>query len=103
MSKVADKKEEKRKYIAAQKEAEEKAKQLDRELDKEIENCLSSELRNLITEFNKGHLSEELILNYFSIFLQDAEINSKIIVNVLEQFGDLGKNEALAIKINEGW
>ena len=71
--------------------------------EEQIENCLKSELQNMISEFKAETLTEESILNYFSIFLRDCKVDSKIIVNVLEQFGDLGKSEALAIKINEGW
>jgi len=70
---------------------------------REIENCLVSELRNMISEFELGRLSEELILNYFRNFMCDAGIDSHITVNVLEQFGDLGKDEARNIKIHEGW
>ena len=37
--------------------------------------------------------------------LRDAEVDSRIVVNVLEDiiFGEDGKDEALSIKINEGW
>jgi hypothetical protein len=70
---------------------------------KEIENCLISELRNMVSEFQLGQLTEELIYNYFRLFMCDAEVDSKITVAVLEQFGQLGKDEALSIKINEGW
>lgn len=70
---------------------------------KQIENCLSSDLRNLISEFENGSLTEEIILNYFSNFMRDADIDSRITVNVLEQFGDSGKEEARNIKIYEGW
>lgn len=70
---------------------------------KEIENCLASELRNMISEYQSGSLTEELIYNYFRMFLCDAEVDSKIIVNVLEQFGELGKEEARNIKVHEGW
>lgn len=70
---------------------------------KEIENCLKSDLSNLVLEFENGSLTEEGIYNYFASFMRDAEVDSKITVNVLEQFGDLGKEEALSIKINEGW
>lgn len=69
----------------------------------QIENCLVSELRNMISEHQLGTLTEELIYNYFRNFLCDAEVDSSIIVNVLEQFGDLGKEEARNIKISEGW
>jgi len=73
--------------------------------NKEIENCLTSDLQNLIYEFESGNLTEELLYGYFSEFLLDANVDSKIVVNVLEQvnFGKLGKEQALSIKINEGW
>lgn len=70
---------------------------------KQIENCLTSELRNLVSEFETGRLTEERIYNYFRLFMCDAEVDSRITVNVLEQFGDLGKEEARNIKIHEGW
>ncbi len=69
----------------------------------QIENCLVSELRNMISEHQLGTLTEELIYNYFRNFLCDAEVDSRITVNVLEQFGELGKEEARNIKISEGW
>jgi hypothetical protein len=69
----------------------------------EIENCVSSELRNLIDEFKNNTLTEEGIFNYISIILRDANVDSKIVVNILEKFGAIGKHEALSIKINEGW
>jgi len=73
--------------------------------DQIIENRLYSDLSNMISEFQSGQLTEELIYSYFKLFLSDANVNSKIIVNVLEneRFGKLGKEEALSIKINEGW
>lgn len=70
---------------------------------KQIENCLFSELSNLISEFDNKTLTEENIYNYFRNFMQDAGVDSKITVNVLEQFGKLGKEEARSIKIEEGW
>jgi hypothetical protein len=72
---------------------------------KEIENSLSSELNNMITELELGHLSKESIIGYFTEFLLDAKVDSEIIVNVLErdQFGDLGKEQARYIKVEEGW
>lgn len=71
----------------------------------EIKNCLSSDLLNLIYEFHSGNITEEIIYGYFSDFLLDADVESKIIVDVLEgvEFGDLGKEQARYIKINEGW
>jgi hypothetical protein len=70
---------------------------------KQIENCLVSELRNMISEYKLGTLTEEIIYNYFSNFMLDAEVDSVIVVNVLEQFGELGKEEARNIKVSEGW
>lgn len=71
--------------------------------EKEIENCLVSELQNLIGEHKAGTLTEESLYNYFRNFMCDSGLDSKITVSVLEQFGDLGKNEARRIKIYEGW
>ena len=72
---------------------------------KQIENCLTSDLQNLIYEFQLGTLTEEIIYGYFSDFLLDAEVDSTIVVNVLEQvnFGALGKEAARYIKVDEGW
>lgn len=70
---------------------------------KQIENCLSCDLSNLVSEFELGTLTEEGVYGYFSSFLKDADVDSRIIVNVLEGFGELGKYEATAIKVNEGW
>lgn len=69
----------------------------------QIENCLVSELRNMVSELQNGTLTEELLYNYFRNFMCDAEVDSQITVNVLEQFGELGKDEARNIKISEGW
>ena len=71
--------------------------------NKQIENCLVSELRNFMYEFEKGTLTEELVYNYFRNFMCDSGVDSRITVNVLEQFGDLGKEEARNIKVSEGW
>ena len=70
-----------------------------------IENCLSSDLSNMISEFESGELSTSTILQYFSDFLLDANIDSRIIVNVLERksFGENGKEAARTIKVTEGW
>jgi hypothetical protein len=57
----------------------------------------------MVSEHQSGTLTEELIYNYFRMFLCDAEVDSKITVNVLEQFGELGEEEARNIKIHEGW
>lgn len=69
----------------------------------QIENCLVSELKNMVSDHQLGWLTEDMIYNYFKTFLCDAEVDSKIVVNVLEQFGELGKEEARNIKVSEGW
>lgn len=68
-----------------------------------IRNSLTSELNSMILEHEHGVLDKESILTYFSAFLIDADVDSRIVVDVLEKFGDMGKDQALAIKINEGW
>ena len=72
---------------------------------KQIEFCLTSDLSNMIFEFELGRLTKESIFEYFVDFLVSANVDSEIIVNVLEkeQFGDLGKDEARDIKVSEGW
>ena len=72
---------------------------------KEIENCLISDLSNMIYEVQSGNVDMEMIFGFFSEILLDAEVDSKIIVNVLEQenFGNLGKEHARYIKVDEGW
>jgi len=71
----------------------------------QVENCLSSDLSNMILEFNNKSLDDESIYGYFSKILLDANVDSEIIVDVLERksFGELGKDEAMHIKIVEGW
>ena len=69
----------------------------------QIENCLFSDLNSMIQEFDNDILTKESILIHFSLFMRGADVDSKITVNVLEKFGTLGKEEALSIKINEGW
>ena len=72
---------------------------------KQIENCLASDLNNMILEFELNRLTKESIFEYFVDFLVSANVDSEIIVNVLEkeQFGNLGKDEARDIKVSEGW
>ena len=72
---------------------------------KEIENCLASELSNMIDEFKLDRLYEELIVDYFITFLLDAEVNPDIIINVLQrkEFGQIGKDAARSIKVELGY
>lgn len=69
----------------------------------EIENCLTFELESVISDFNSGILTSESILEYFSRMLLDSNVDSKIVVRVLEKFQEHGKEIALGIKVNEGW
>lgn len=71
----------------------------------QIINSLTSDLSNLLSEFDTNQLTKEILVDYFCDFLLDAKVDSKIVVNVLEdkEFGEIGKNAALGIKINEGW
>ena len=69
---------------------------------KEAINCLTSDLTNLIHEYRLETFSEEVIFSYFSNFMKSAGIDSNITIAVLEKFGDLGKEAALIIKVNEG-
>lgn len=73
--------------------------------DKQKINSLSSDLSNLITEFELNHLTRKELLQYFADFMESAGVNSDITVTVLEEeyFGREGKEVALGIKINEGW
>lgn len=57
----------------------------------------------MVSELQLGTLSEESLYNYFRNFLRDAGVDSEIVVNVLETFGELGKEEARNIKVSEGW
>lgn len=59
----------------------------------------------MISDIECGRLGKEEAFDYFKNFMTDAEVDSKITVNVLEDesFGELGKNEARNIKVYEGW
>lgn len=70
---------------------------------KQIENCLFSELSEMVYEMESEKLTMEDIFHHFRNFLIYSNVDSRIVVNVLEQFGKLGKEEALNIKITEGW
>ena len=70
---------------------------------KQIENCLFSELSEMVYEMECEELTMEYVFHHFRNFLIYSNVDSTIVVNVLEQFGKLGKEEALNIKITEGW
>lgn len=70
---------------------------------KKIHNCLVSELRNMVSELELGTLNEELLYSYFRAFMCDAGVDTDVTISVLEEFGELGKEEARNIKISEGY
>lgn len=74
-------------------------------INKQIENSLISNLSNIIAEFKLDRLTEQDIYNFFKHILIDANVDSEIVLNVLEdvRFGQLGKEEARNIKVDEGW
>lgn len=67
-------------------------------------NRLYSELYEDVweVEYTETEYGTRKVLSLFSRTLQAAGVDSTIIVEVLEQFGKTGKEEALVIKINEG-
>lgn len=72
--------------------------------NKEIENCIVSELSNLVSEFELGELTKEGLFSYISTILIDADVDSSIVINVFEEgrFGEEGANEAMGIKVRQG-
>ena len=70
--------------------------------DKQIENCVTSELRNLMSEFELGTLTKETLISYVGTMLLDAQVDSRIIVKVLDKFGKEGKDMSMCIKVTEG-
>lgn len=73
----------------------------------QIVNKLKSELEGQLQDGGKD--DRLLVLDNFKLFLYAAEVDSKIIVEVLESFGwmeDCGwyaRELATGIKVNEGW
>jgi hypothetical protein len=53
-------------------------------------NCLSSELSGFISEYPD---KTELIIDCFAYFLEAANVDVDITVNVLDEYVDLTKNE----------
>lgn len=76
-----------------------------RKTKEQVKNCLTSDLRNMIYEAQDKNFDEAIIFDFFSEILLDADVESEIIVDVLEsvEFGELGKCKARNIKVNEGW
>ena len=66
-------------------------------------NSLTMDLNSCLSELENNTLTKVSMLNYFTCFMQDVRLDSRLTVEVLEQFGEEGKQEAMLLKINEGW
>lgn len=71
--------------------------------DQEKINYLCSTLSQFRDEFSAGQIVEESLYGYFRQFMKAAGVNSDITIAVLEEFGEAGHEEALIIKIEEGY
>lgn len=74
---------------------------------KEIEkrkNCIISELRNFVHEFERNELVLEDVFRYVSTILIDSGMDSRDVVSILEDMPyDEVEDIILGIKVNEGW
>ena len=74
---------------------------------KEIEkrkNCIISELRNFVHEFERNELILEDVFRYVSTILIDSGMDSRDVVSILEDMPyDEVEDIILGIKVNEGW
>lgn len=65
-------------------------------------NHITSSIREYMDEFPPKHKGEiENILSYFSSII--CQLDTDIAIKVMEEFGEIGKNQALSIKINYGY
>jgi hypothetical protein len=77
--------------------------------DIESVNCLYSDLTNFISEIDtiqktEGYsITDKFILSYFSDFMESAKVSTDITIKVLENFGDVGKDQARNLKIKWGY
>ena len=54
-------------------------------------------------EFEFGSLTKEELIRYVSTMLIDAEVDSEMIVSVIDKLGEEGKEVAHEIKVDVGW
>ena len=67
-------------------------------------NCLYSDLSNMLHECCTAEgPSKDLILSYFSDLMESAKVNTDVTIEVLEQFGDEGREEARNLKVKWGY
>jgi len=71
----------------------------------QTENCLTSDLQGMLYEMEAQTLYQADLFRFFADVLLAANVDSEIVVNVLErpQFGNLAKEIARSIKVDEGW
>ena len=72
---------------------------------KESENCVISELTNMIYELEAGDLYKENLLLYVSQILLDSQMDDRSVINIMEDpaFGEEGKDRAMDIKRELGY
>jgi hypothetical protein len=65
-------------------------------------NTIASEIEEFLMEFPPQYEGDkESILGYFSKVI--CQLDTDIAIEVMNQFGKEGKNQALAIKVNYGY
>jgi len=68
-------------------------------------NSAYSEIICMRDDFEFDEMREEDMMRYIATILQDAGVDTDIIIDIFERdgFRDYGKDIALGIKINEGY
>jgi hypothetical protein len=71
----------------------------------EIRNCLISDVSNMMDELENGTLTSDGLLSYFTEIMEDAGIDTDVIIGVLEKpcFGKAGQEEAHGVKVRWGY
>jgi len=65
-------------------------------------NTITSEIEGFMLEFEPNSKEDKAsMLSYFSAIV--CQLDTDIAIDVMENFGEEGKNQALAIKINYGY
>jgi hypothetical protein len=76
-------------------------KKMDKERLRKV-NTITSEIEGFLMEFPPQYETDkESILGYFSNVI--CQLDTDIAIEVMNQFGKEGKNQALAIKVNYGY
>ena len=65
-------------------------------------NIITSDIENFMLEFKpKNDADKENMLSYFSSII--CQLDTDIAIEVMNNFGDIGKNQAMSIKVNYGY